>query len=106
SNTDQLKAYGDFYRKWGKDPRLSILGCFNARDVAEARQFIADDKLDFPQTADLSLMSKFDSSWPEAVVVSWDGIIMQKHLHDKVLEKYVNKALGAATQPAPAQAAR
>src|SRR5439155_2067236 len=99
SNTNQIEAYGDFAQKWGKDPRLSILGCFNARDVAEAKKFIADNKLDFPHTQDLSLMSKFDSSWPEAVVVSADGKIMQKHLHDKVLEKYVNKALGSTAQP-------
>jgi RNA polymerase sigma factor (sigma-70 family) len=97
SNTDQLKSFGDFARKWDKDPRLSILGCFAARDIAEAKQFIADNKLDFPQTADESLMGKFGSSWPEAVVVSTDGIILQKHLHDRVLEKYVNKSLGIAT---------
>jgi peroxiredoxin len=94
SNTDRIKAYGDFARKWGKDPRLSILGCFNARAVPEARKAIAENNLEFPHTDDLSLMSKFDSSWPEAVVVSADGKIMQKHLHDKVLEKYVKKALG------------
>jgi peroxiredoxin len=106
SNTDRIKEFGDFARKWGKDPRLSILGCFSARDVAEAKQFIADAKLDFPQTDDLSLMGKFGSSWPEAVVVSADGIIMQKHLHDRVLEKYVNKALAGTTTAASAPAPR
>ena len=66
----------------------------------QAKRLIAENKLDFPQVQGPELMTKFDSSWPEAVVVSADGKIMQKHLHDKVLEKYVKKALAAATQPA------
>ena len=97
---EHVRKFGDFARKWGKDPRLSILGCFSAVDEADARRVIAEAKLDFPQTGDTLLMGKFDSSWPEAVVVSADGVILQKQLHDKVLEKYVNKALAAATQPA------
>lgn len=99
SNTDRLKPFGQFVQKWGKDPGLSILGCFSAENPDEARKLIAEYKLDFPQTDDLSLMSKFGSSWPEAVVVSADGVILKKHLHDKVLEKYVKQALAAATQP-------
>jgi RNA polymerase sigma factor (sigma-70 family) len=100
SNTGQLKDFGDFAQKWGKDDRLSIIGCFNAKDVDEAKQFIAKERLDFPHTADLKLMSKFDSSWPEAVVVSRDGKILQKHLKGEKLEKYVRIALGLPPDPA------
>ena len=94
SNTDRLKPFGDFARRWNKDPRIAIVGCFVAENEAEAKKHIADNNLDFPHTADRSLMSQFDSSWPEAVLVSADGKIVKKHLHDKVLEKYVRLAVG------------
>jgi RNA polymerase sigma factor (sigma-70 family) len=94
SNTDRLPAFGEFARRWNKDPRIAIIGCFNAPDEAEARKHIAEHHLDFPHTSDLSLMTKLDSSWPEAVVIGSDGRIVKKHLHDKVLEKYVRQAVG------------
>jgi peroxiredoxin len=94
SNTHQLAAFGDFARKWNKDPRLAIIGCYTADNEAEARKYIAENHLDFPHTADITLMTKFDSSWPEAVLVSADGRIVKKHLHEKVLEKYVRQAVG------------
>jgi len=94
SNTHQLAPFGEFARKWNKDPRLAIIGCYTADNEAEARKHIADNHLDFPHTADISLMSKFDSSWPEAVLVSADARIVKKHLHEKVLEKYVRQAVG------------
>jgi peroxiredoxin len=101
SNTDKLKDFGEFAQRWGKDERVSILGCFVARDLDEAKKFIAQHKLDFPHTADSSLMNLYHCSWPGAVVVSADGKIMQKHLHEEVLEKYVTLAVADAptTQP-------
>ena len=96
-NNERIAAFGDFARKWAKDPRLNVLGCVSTDDPAEAKKRAAELKLDFPHTADQSLMTKFGNSWPGAVVVSADGIILQKHLHDRLLEKYVNKALGGTT---------
>jgi RNA polymerase sigma factor (sigma-70 family) len=94
SNTDKLKPFGEFARRWNKDPRVAIIGCYTADNEAEARKHIAEHHLDFPHTADLTLMTKLDSSWPAAVVIGSDGRIVKKHLHDKVLEKYVRQAVG------------
>src|SRR5205823_13787342 len=79
---NQLKVFTDFAQKWGKDPRLSILGAFNARDINEARKTIAERHLDFPQVngVENDLFRTLDSSWPEAVVISADGQIMQTDL--------------------------
>jgi peroxiredoxin len=96
---EEAKAFGEFARRWGKDARLNILGVFSARTLDEGKRFITDYKLDFPQVNGTELMTKFDNSWPSAVVVGADGKIMQKHLSGKVLEKYVNKAIGSTTQP-------
>jgi len=108
SNTHQLPAFGEFARRWNKDPRVAIIGCYTAENEAEARTYIAQNNLDFPHTSDLSLMTKLDSSWPEAVVIGSDGRVVKKHLHDKVLEKYVRQAVGdpPATSPSDRRAAR
>jgi len=102
ANDERIAAFADFARTWAKDPRLNLLGCVSAENTADATKRAAELKLDgFPHTADQSLMSKFDNSWPGAVVVSADGKIMQRHLHEKVLEKYVKLSLGLPVPPEP-----
>jgi peroxiredoxin len=106
SNTDKLADFGKFAAKWGKDPRIVIVGCYNAESDQQAEEYIKANHLDFPHTSDASLTNKLDCSWPEAVVIGADGKLLQKHLHSDRLEKYVNKALGIEPPPATKKSRR
>jgi peroxiredoxin len=102
---DRMTSFTDFARKWAKDPRVYLLGCYTAPSAAEAKKYIAEYKLDFEHAPAEELMNKFDNSWPSALVIGIDGTILQKHLEGETLEKYVNKSLGIATT-APAKTRR
>jgi peroxiredoxin len=97
SNTDRLVAFGDFARKWKSDPRVVIIGDYQSDDDAKAAKWVKDAKLEFPQAKDDTLMHTLDSSWPEAVLISPDGKIVQKHLQGKTLDKFLRRVLGMET---------
>lgn len=99
---EEMSGFTELARRWGKDDRIAILGSFVAPDVDQAKKVIAKYRMDFPHTADSSLMGLYDCSWPSAVVVGADGKILQKHLNSKLLEQYVERAVAEAattTQP-------
>jgi RNA polymerase sigma factor (sigma-70 family) len=95
-------TFGELAAKYGKDPRVAILGCFSANDVEEARPFIKRWKLDFPHTSDIKLMNLYDNSWPSAVIVGRDGKVVQKHLSRETLMQYVQAVVETNKPPPPA----
>jgi len=97
-----MAVFTELASKYGKDPRVAILGCFSAENVEEARPFIKRLKLDFPHTSDVGLMTRYDNSWPSAVLVGRDGKIVQKHLSEQTLMRYVQAVVETDKPPPPA----
>jgi peroxiredoxin len=62
-----MASFTELARKYGKDPRVAILGCVSAETPDKARDYIKKLSLDFPHTSDTNLMNKYDNSWPSAV---------------------------------------
>jgi peroxiredoxin len=92
----EMNGFTDLARRWGNDARVAILGTFVAPNNEQADDYIKRLKLHFPHTSDPSLMSKFDNSWPSAVIIGRDGKVFQKHLNNDTLAKYLALALGEA----------
>jgi peroxiredoxin len=89
-----MQSFTELARKYGNDPRVAILGCVSTDTPEQARDYIKKLGLDFPHTSDTSLMNRYYNSWPSAAIVGRDGKLLQKHLSDETLRKYLAIALG------------
>ncbi|MEA2735886.1 MAG: hypothetical protein QOE14_2337, partial [Humisphaera sp.] len=102
---NEMASFTELARKYGNDPRIAILGCVSTETSDQARDYIKKLGLDFPHTSDTSLMNTYHNSWPSAAIIGRDGKIVQKHLSDETLKKYLALALGE-TPPATGKMTR
>ena len=101
----ETESFTQLAAKYGNDPRVAILGCVATDSADQARGYIKKLNFTFPNTSDIKLMTTYDNSWPSAVIVGRDGKILQKHLSNESLKKYLAIALGEAP-PATAPTGR
>ena len=101
----ETQSFTELAAKYGNDPRVAILGCVATDSADDARSYIKKLNFTFPNTSEISLMNAYDNSWPSAVIVGRDGKIIQKHLSNESLKKYMAIAMGEAP-PATAPSRR